>query len=42
MVRDTEVAVTMTLETAKRVKEKLDEVLKNVEAASSQVDESRK
>jgi hypothetical protein len=41
VIRDTEVAVTMSLDTAKRIREKLDEVLKIVEKMNPPT-ESRK
>lgn len=36
VIRDTEFAVTMTLETAKRIKDKLEEMLRKVEEAAQQ------
>jgi hypothetical protein len=39
VIRDTEVAVTMTMDTAKRVRDKLDEILKKAEEVSKKTKE---
>lgn len=41
IIRDTEVAVTMSLDTAKRVKDKLEEILSKAEEVTRQAKESR-
>jgi hypothetical protein len=42
VVRDTEVAVAMSIETAKRIREKVDEILKKFDELSRQTKEARK
>lgn len=42
IIRDTEVAVTMSWDTAKRTKEKLDEILKKIEELQQQAKEAKR